>query len=348
MLNKTTYITIPSGEDSLPDIEIFCEVFINADHIDQQLSVMELIQLSDKPNLIFLHGGPGISDHNIYISFFSQFADFVNVIMFDMRGHGQSGGGELLYQSTWNLNQWADDIVSICDQFNLSKPIIAGVSFGTWVAYNYLIRHPYHASKLLLLNGEAHVDVELRAEKYKQKAILKSQQQSEQERIHEGEKVKQIILDLKTLALNPNAKVPSENEHNLSTADLYMKHCLPLFADNHYSTEELALCKNKNIPLWQHFDFHEYYKFDFTYQLKELKLNFDKLEKSSQQTIPEIYMIAGEYDPEHPFECAVQAAMILDHYANAIVIADTGDPVYRDKPDEVYHLLKNIIENTSE
>ena len=53
-----------------------------------------------KPTLVFLHGGAGMADHSIYISFWSQLNEHVNVVFFDQRGCGKSDKGD---PDTWNL-----------------------------------------------------------------------------------------------------------------------------------------------------------------------------------------------------------------------------------------------------
>ena len=44
---------------------------------------------SDKPTLIFLHGGAGIADHSLYLPFWSKLSSQANIILIDQRGCGQ-------------------------------------------------------------------------------------------------------------------------------------------------------------------------------------------------------------------------------------------------------------------
>ncbi len=91
----------------------------------------------------------------------------------------------------------------------------------------------------------------------------------------------------------------------------------------------------------------EYYQFDYRPALTELRTLFDQL-STQKQHIPEIYLIAGEYDPQHPFEGAEESAKLLGDYAKYIIIANTGDPVYRDQPEISLKLLKSIITDDKE
>jgi len=102
--------------------------------------------MREKPTVLLLHGGPGF-DHSVYKPAFSQFADIAQLIYYDHRGQGRSGGED---RSTWNLAQWGDDVKGLCDVLGIEKPIVVGVSFGGFVAQSYATRHPNHPAKLIL------------------------------------------------------------------------------------------------------------------------------------------------------------------------------------------------------
>lgn len=342
MLELTDHVSIPSGQADLADVNIACYLFVDDTHVsgEREPSVKDYLRDSDKPTLVFLHGGPGIADHNIYVSFFSQLTNVADVLMLDMRGHGASSGHDEAYQHTWNLQQWAADVVAICAQFAIEKPIVAGVSFGTWVAYQYLINFPQHPAKVIFINGEPKVDTDLRAEKYGKKATIHAKSEGVEDPESYGEQVKQIVLDLRTLACDPKATVTSAMGTGKTTAELYMEHCIPLFSTRPYTEAELALCTRKNIPLWQYFDGGEYYRFDLRGGLEELREQYDVLVAGSRASeVPVIILLAGTDDPEHPCEGAIEVGRILDNHAQLIVMEDAGDPVYRDKPKEVLALL---------
>ncbi len=61
----------------------------------------------EKPTIVFLHGGPGIGDHTLYVSFWSQLLDVSQVVFVDMRGHGRSDQGNV---KDWTLARWGKDV----------------------------------------------------------------------------------------------------------------------------------------------------------------------------------------------------------------------------------------------
>jgi proline iminopeptidase len=112
--------------------------------------------LRQKPTLVLLHGGPGF-DHALFKPAFSAFADIAQIIYYDHRGNGRSGGDD---PATWNLAQWGDDVKSLCDALGIERPIVLGHSFGGFVAQAYATRHPEHPAKLILADTAARVDFE--------------------------------------------------------------------------------------------------------------------------------------------------------------------------------------------
>ena len=111
--------------------------------------------MREKPTLVLLHGGPGF-DHALFKPAFSGLADIAQVIYYDHRGNGRSGGDK----STWTLAQWGDDVRGLCDALGIERPIVWGNSFGGFVAQAYATRHPEHPAKLILANTAARVDFE--------------------------------------------------------------------------------------------------------------------------------------------------------------------------------------------
>src|SRR3954468_17083172 len=109
-------------------------------------------ELTPKPTLLLLHGGPG-SDHSGFRPWFDRFADTHHVVYLDHRGQGRSDGRH--DPSGWNLDTWADDVVRFCDALDIVDPIVCGTSFGGFVAMHYAARHPAHPSKLILSSTQA-------------------------------------------------------------------------------------------------------------------------------------------------------------------------------------------------
>jgi pimeloyl-ACP methyl ester carboxylesterase len=106
-----------------------------------------------QPTLILLHGGPGY-DHSSFTPIFSQLADVAQIVYLDHRGHGRS---DRRPRAEWTLDNFADDIVRLCEVLGIVKPIVLGQSFGGFVAQRYLARHPAHASKVILSSTSHHM-----------------------------------------------------------------------------------------------------------------------------------------------------------------------------------------------
>lgn len=114
---------------------------------------------NNKPTLIFLHGGAGMADHTIYIPFWSQLSDQVNVVFIDQRGCGKSEKGD---SRKWNLTQHGKNVYLFCKDLVIKKPVVAGVSWGGYVALSYAIQDPKHPMALVLCNTEAKVSPKAR------------------------------------------------------------------------------------------------------------------------------------------------------------------------------------------
>ncbi|MGZ4678150.1 MAG: alpha/beta fold hydrolase [Acidimicrobiia bacterium] len=102
--------------------------------------------MRSRPTLILLHGGPGF-DHSSFKPHWSHLADVAQVVYYDHRGQGRSDRSP---PATWNLAQWAADLVALCDALEIESPIVYGVSFGGIVALQYLLDHPEHPAKVIL------------------------------------------------------------------------------------------------------------------------------------------------------------------------------------------------------
>jgi len=108
-------------------------------------------RMREKPTLMLLHGGPG-ADHSNYKPEFSRLSDACQVIYYDHRGQGRSDASS---PGFWNLDQWADDLVGLCEALEIERPVVMGGSFGGYVAVAYATRYPEHPSKLILCSTRA-------------------------------------------------------------------------------------------------------------------------------------------------------------------------------------------------
>ncbi len=112
--------------------------------------------LRETPTLVLLHGGPA-ADHSAFKPLFSALSDVVQVLYVDQRGCGRSAESD---PATWTLDQWGDDVGTLCDVLGVRRPIVLGVSFGGYVAQSYATRHPDHPSGLVLVSTAARMEFE--------------------------------------------------------------------------------------------------------------------------------------------------------------------------------------------
>jgi pimeloyl-ACP methyl ester carboxylesterase len=96
--------------------------------------------------VVALHGGPGI-DGNGLRWFLSPLTSERDVVVLDQRGHGLS---DWATSSTWELDDWADDVAVVIDSLGLHRPVIFGISFGGWVAMRYASRHPWQPGAVIV------------------------------------------------------------------------------------------------------------------------------------------------------------------------------------------------------
>ena len=113
-------------------------------------------RMVERPTLIVMHGGPGF-DHSTMRPYFDRFADTHQVLYLDHRGNGRSGGEK----ETWTLDQWGDDVKTLCDVLGIEKPVVFGNSFGGMVAMAYAARHPDHPAKLILSSTAARIRLDM-------------------------------------------------------------------------------------------------------------------------------------------------------------------------------------------
>jgi len=109
------------------------------------------------PTLILIHGAPGNSDHSVFKPAFSALRDVARIVYLDLPGAGRSDDEP---DGEFSLAKWADDLVEFCRLLEIEKPVVLGVSGGGFVAMAYGIRHPNHASKLILASTQARLDVD--------------------------------------------------------------------------------------------------------------------------------------------------------------------------------------------
>lgn len=116
----------------------------------------------ERPTVVALHGGP--SDHVHMLSMIAALTEVAQVVLYDHRGCGRS---ERSNPGSWTLDQWGDDVRGLCDVLGIEAPIVMGHSFGGFVAQSYAIRHPGHASRLVLSGTGPRFDAAISSEGFR-------------------------------------------------------------------------------------------------------------------------------------------------------------------------------------
>lgn len=97
------------------------------------------------PVLIAHHGAPGLASRAEPRTTFAPFADAFRVVVFDARGSGESEGNP-----PFTHEQWAADVEGLREWIGAERFVMAGGSYGGFIAMEYAIRHPHRVSALLL------------------------------------------------------------------------------------------------------------------------------------------------------------------------------------------------------
>lgn len=104
----------------------------------------------DAPTMIVHHGAPGLGSHAEPKAAFGPFADVLRIVVFDARGSGWSG-----LRPPFTHDQWAADINTLRAHFGLERVVMAGGSYGGFIAMEYAIRHPDRVRALILRDTAA-------------------------------------------------------------------------------------------------------------------------------------------------------------------------------------------------
>ncbi len=102
------------------------------------------------PVLIAHHGAPGLGSRAEPKATFAPFADTFRVIVFDARGSGVSGG-----TPPFTHEQWVADVDALREWAGVEEFVMAGGSYGGFIAMEYAIRYPQRLRALVLRDTSA-------------------------------------------------------------------------------------------------------------------------------------------------------------------------------------------------
>ncbi|PWC07696.1 alpha/beta fold hydrolase [Mycetocola zhujimingii] len=111
---------------------------------------VEVLGPEGAPVIITHHGAPGLGSRAEPRASFGRLADEYRVVVFDARGSGQSEGA-----GPYTHEQWAADIEGLREWIGAEKIVMAGGSYGGFMAMEYAIRYPDRVSALVLRDTAA-------------------------------------------------------------------------------------------------------------------------------------------------------------------------------------------------
>ncbi len=98
--------------------------------------------------IIVVHGAPPLSQDYL-LPFLSELSENNMVVFYDQRGCGHSTSE--LTEKQVNVPTFVEDIESIRHAFHFDKITVLGHSWGSFLAMQYVIRHPDAVDKLILI-----------------------------------------------------------------------------------------------------------------------------------------------------------------------------------------------------
>jgi proline iminopeptidase len=111
---------------------------------------VEVFGADDAPVLIAHHGAPGLGSRAEPKATFAPFADTFRVIVFDARGSGVSEG-----RPPFTHEQWVADVEALREWAGAERFVMAGGSYGGFIAMEYAIRYPDRLTALVLRDTSA-------------------------------------------------------------------------------------------------------------------------------------------------------------------------------------------------
>ena len=98
--------------------------------------------------IVCLHGAD--SDHQLFAEQFEPLADDARIIVYDLRGHGQTGESN---KDMYSVDLYTQDLAALVDELGLESPIICGLSLGGMIGYTFAATRPEQLSGLVTLGA---------------------------------------------------------------------------------------------------------------------------------------------------------------------------------------------------
>ncbi len=108
--------------------------------------------------IVLIHGW--CCDHSYFAPQFDHFARRGHAVLaMDLRGHGESDKP----RQSYTMQAFAEDVLWLCTELKLTKPVLIGHSMGGIVAFDLVARYPNFASALVMLDSSIVLPASTRA-----------------------------------------------------------------------------------------------------------------------------------------------------------------------------------------
>lgn len=111
-----------------------------------QLSWTALGDMTRKPPVVMLHGGPGLPDYLGEVA--AMVGDLAPAYRYDQRGTGRSP-----WRGRHSLARHVDDLAELLDTWDAPRAVLIGHSYGTDLASRFCLEHPGRVAGMLLMCG---------------------------------------------------------------------------------------------------------------------------------------------------------------------------------------------------
>lgn len=95
--------------------------------------------------VVFVHAA--FVDHAMWDEQVAALGDDYRTVVYDVRGHGRTGGSPL---SEYSTTLYAEDLRALVESLNLDRPVLCGLSLGGLIAQTYAATYPDEIAGLVL------------------------------------------------------------------------------------------------------------------------------------------------------------------------------------------------------
>lgn len=100
------------------------------------------------PPIVVLHGAT--ADHQVWAEQLQPFTDEYRIILYDLRGHGHTGGSD---EQRYTVETYVTDLADFIETLGLDHPVILGHSWGGMIGYRFAAEYPDHLAGLITVGS---------------------------------------------------------------------------------------------------------------------------------------------------------------------------------------------------